>query len=131
MRKTLIILGCIVIFFTLPAAAQILSPVAHLEGTLDADTKAFFVGKTSISGIFQGYQMDSFQDNPLFKEVNIFPLFGSSTFNDIDSVTIIDTQITDIELLEDITDLEENNVTQFSNVHIFAEEGPFLLAANQ
>jgi len=131
MRKTLIILGCIVIFFTLPAAAQILSPVAHLEGTLDADTKAFFVGKTSISGIFQGYQMDSFQDNPLFEEVNIFPLFGSSTFNDIDSVTIIDTQITDIELLEDITDLEENNVTQFSNVHIFAEEGPFLLAANQ
>lgn len=130
MRKTLILLGFIVILFTSSAAAQLLSPVAHLEGTLDADTKAFFVGKTSISGIFQGYQMDSFPDNPLFEEVNIFPLFGSSTFNDIDSVTIIDTQITDIELLEDITDLEENNVTQFSNVHIIAEDGPFLLAIN-
>jgi hypothetical protein len=131
MRKTLIILGCIVFFFTLPVAAQILSPVAHLNGTIEANTNVFFVGKTSISGTFQGYQMDSFKENPLFGEVNIFPLFGSSTFDNIDSVTIIDIGITDLGLLEDITDLEENNATQFSNVHIYAEEGPFLLATDQ
>ncbi|MCK5459414.1 MAG: hypothetical protein KAI20_05945, partial [Thermoplasmatales archaeon] len=63
--------------------------------------------------------------------MNIFPLFGSSTFKDIKNVSIVDTQTTDIESLEDIANLEENNVTQFSNVHIIAEEGPFLLAINQ
>ena len=131
MKKTLLILGCILIFFTSSVGAQILSPVAHLEGTIDADTKAFFIGRTSVSGTFQGYQMGSLPDNPVFEEVNIFPLFGSSTFKDIDSVTIIDIQTTDIESLEDITDLEENNVTQFSNVNILAEEGPFLLGTNQ
>ena len=130
MRKTIILLGFIVILFTSSAAAQMLSPIAHLTGTIDADTKAFFVGKTSVSGTFQGYKMDSFPDNPLFEEVNVVPLFGSSTFKDIESVTIIDTQTTDIESLEDITNLEEDNVTHFSNVHIIAEEGPFILAIN-
>ena len=131
MKKTLILLGFIVILFTASATAQILSPVAHLKGTIDADTKAVFVGKTSVSGTFQGYQMDSLPDNPLFEEVSIIPLFGSSTFNDIDSVTVIDIQTTDIDSLEDITNIEENNVSHFSNAHIIAEDGPFLLAANQ
>jgi len=131
MRKTIILFGFIVIIFTSSATAQMLSPVAHLKGTIDAETKAFFVGKTSVSGTFQGYQMDSSPDNPLFREVDVFPLFGSSTFKDIESVTIIDTQTTDIESLEDLDSIEDNNSVQFSNVHIIAEDGPFLLALNQ
>jgi hypothetical protein len=130
MRKTLILLGCIVIFFTLPAAAQILSPVAHLEGTLDADTKSFFVGKTSISGTFQGFQMDSFQENPLFEEVNIFPLFGSTTFKSLDTIKIIDTDAVPVESLEDIENIEDADGIVFSNVDVVAEKGPFLLATN-
>ena len=130
MKKTLILLGFIVILLTSSATSQLISPVSHLKGTIDAETKAFFVGKTSISGTFQGYQMESFPDNHLIEEVNVLPLFGSSTFKDIKSVTIIDTQTTDIESLEDIDNVEDNNSVQFSNVHIIAEDGPFLLAIN-
>lgn len=130
MKKTFILLGFIVILFTSSAAAQMLSPVVHLQGTIDADTKAFFVGKTSVSGTFQGYQMDSFPDNPLFEEVNVVPLFGSSTFKDIESVTIIDTQTIDIESLDDLATLEGDDFPKFSNVHIIAEDGPFILAIN-
>jgi len=131
MRKTLLLFGFIVILLTSSASAQMLSPVAYLQGTIDAETKAFFVGKTSVSGTFQGYQMDFLPGNPLFEDVDVFPLFGSSTFKDIDSVTIIDTQTIDIELLEDITNLEESDAPQFSNVHIIAEDGPFLLAFDE
>ncbi|MCK5112943.1 MAG: hypothetical protein KAQ84_05310, partial [Thermoplasmatales archaeon] len=66
MNKTLLMMGCIVIFLTASTTvnAQILSPVAHLEGTIDIDTMAFFVGRTSFSGDFQGYQIDYLLSNP-------------------------------------------------------------------
>ena len=60
MNKTLIVMGCIALFLTSSTVvnAQILSPIAYLEGKISNDTMAFFVGKTEVSGVFQGYETD-------------------------------------------------------------------------
>ncbi len=133
MNKTLLMMGCIVVFLTASTVvnAQILSPVAHLEGTIDTDTMAFFVGRTSFSGDFQGYQIDYLLSNPLFEEINAFPLFGSSIFEDIGSVTIFDIETIDNQSLEDILNLSTHIGIRFTDVTIFAKEGPFILGTNQ
>jgi len=98
MRKTIILIVFIFLFFTSTAGAQILSPIFHLKGNIDEDTKAVFAGKTSITGTYQGYQMDTLLDNPYIEEIDVFPLFGSCTFEDISSLKIIDMDSIDIEL---------------------------------
>ena len=123
-------MGCIVIFFTASVNAQILSPVSQLEGTISSDAKVFFVGRTSISGVFQGYQINSLSDGYLSKEINAFPLFGSSTFESIDSVMIVDMQNIENQSLENITTMDEDIISRFSNVDIIAEEGPFIFGTD-
>ncbi|UCF12647.1 MAG: hypothetical protein JSW06_11565 [Thermoplasmatales archaeon] len=132
MNKTLLMVGCIVVYLTAfnVVNAQILSPVAHLEGTIDPDTKAYFVGSTSFSGDFQGYPIDYLESNPLFEEINAFPLFGSSIFKDIVSVTIFDIETIDNQSLEDILNLSTFGI-RFTDVTIFAKGGLFVLGANQ
>ena len=121
MNKTLFVMGCIVVFFTASSlvSAQILSPVTHLEGTIDLDTMIFFVGRTSFSGDFQGYQIDYLPSNPLFEEIDAFPLFGHSILEDISSVTIIDMESIDIQSAEDILDFVTGNFSHFSNFSSF------------
>lgn len=132
MNKTLLMMGCIVVFLATSTVvnAQILSPVAHLEGTIDLDTMVFFVGRTSFSGDFQGYQIDYLPSNPLFEEIDAFPLFGSSIFEDVSSVTIFDIETID-QSLEDILNFVTDNFSRFSNVNIIAKDGPFILGTNQ
>jgi len=132
MNKTLLMMGCIVVFLTTSTVvnAQILSPVAHLEGTIGLDTMVFFVGRTSFSGDFQGYQIDYLPSNPLFEEIDAFPLFGSSIFEDVSSVTIFDIETID-QSLEDILNFVTDNFSRFSNVNIIAKDGPFILGTNQ
>lgn len=133
MNKTLLMMGCIVVFLTasIVVNAQILSPVAHLEGTIDPDTKAFFVGRTSFSGDFQGFPIDYLDNNSLFEEINAFPLFGSSIFEDIGSVTIFDIETIDNQSLEAILNLSTHIGIRFTDATIYAKEGPFILGANQ
>ena len=132
MNKTLLMMGCIVVFLTTSTVvnAQILSPVAYLEGTIDPDTNAFFVGRTSFSSDFQGYPIDYLESNPLFEEINAFPLLGSSIFGDIESVAIFDIETIDNQSLEDILNLSTFGI-RFTYVTIFAKGGPFVLGANQ
>jgi len=133
MKTTLIMMGCLVLFIaaTTVIHAQILSPIAHLDGTIDIETMAFFVGQTSISGSFKGYKIDDLPDNPLINEINAFPLFGNIIFQDIENVTIFDINLSDIGSLEDFLNLTLTNVSQFSNVNIIANKGPFLLGTSQ
>ena len=118
MNKTLLMMGCIVVFLTASIAvnAQILSPVAHLEGTIDPDTKAFFVGRTSFSGDFQGFPIDYLDSNSLFEEINAFPLFGSNIFEDIGSVTIFDIETIDNQSLEAILNLSTHIGIRFTGI---------------
>ncbi len=133
MKTTLFMMGCIALLFTSSSVitAQILSPVAHLEGTIDIESMAFFIGQITFSGSFQGYNVDDLPDNPLFDEINAFPLISNVIFEDIESVTIFDINITTIGSLEDILNLTMSNVSQFSNVNIIANKGPFLLGTDQ
>lgn len=130
MKKSLVLLGCIVLLFAFPGSAQMLSPVAQVQGTLNADTQAFFIGKTRISGTFNGIQMDQFQDNPLIDEINILPLLGSTTFKSLDAVKIIDISDLDNESLEDIDTLEDAEGIEFTQVEVVTEKAPFLLATH-
>lgn len=132
MKKTLFMMGCLVLFLTASTItnAQIFSPVAHMEGTIDIETMAFFIGQISFSGSFKGYKIDDLPDNPLFDDINAYPLFGNSIFEDIENVTIFDINITNIGSFEDILNLTMTNVSHFSNVNIFANKGPFLLGTD-
>jgi hypothetical protein len=127
MIKTLLMMGCLLILFTVSVDAQLLSPVSHLEGKIDASTNPFFVGRTSISGVFQGYQLDSFGDVAFFEGINILPLFGSSTFEDINSVVIVDVQDLKNKSLEEIIDL---SLERYSNVKLKTESGLTLFGTN-
>lgn len=124
MLKTLLMMGCILVLFTVSVNAQILSPVSHLEGRIDTNTNSFFMGRTSVSGTFEGCQLDSFGDITFFKEINALPLFGSSTIEDIDSVLIVDIQELENKSLEDIANL---SVEKFSNVKLSTESGISLI----
>ena len=70
----LTMLGCIVLFFVMYTSvnAQILSPVVYLKGELSQDSMAFFIGKTTISGDFQGYTMDSVFKTDMMVNVSSF-----------------------------------------------------------
>jgi hypothetical protein len=133
MNKNLLIIGLLVVFlsFNPIVTSQILSPIADLEGTIDSDTVVYFVGNTKVSGIFQGYRIDFLVNNPLFSQIDAFPLFGSSLFEDIESVRIIDTDIVGIEPLEDLFNLNDDNFSSFTNVKIIANEGPFILGVDE
>jgi hypothetical protein len=133
MKKTLLMMGCIVVFLIISSVvtAQILSPVARLEGTIDKDAMVFTIGSTRFSDEFKGYSFDDFPSNPLFDELNVFPLFGTCIFEDIEKVTIFDLNFTNLGTLEDILNFSMNNISQFSNVHIIAEKGPFLFGNEQ
>jgi len=159
MSKTIVMMGCIVLFLSssILANAQILSPTAHISGDIDQDAMAFFVGKTDFSGSFYGYPADSMidisllddiLDDPLventladifdislLKDLHVFPLLGRSTFEDIDSVIIVDIQ----ELQEmDFASMSTadiinfvNDIERFSNVDITVEKGQFIFGVGE
>jgi hypothetical protein len=133
MKKTLLMMGCIVVFLIISSVvtAQILSPIASLEGTVDKDAMVFTIGSTRFSDNFKGYSYDELPSNPLFDELNVFPLFGTCIFEGIDTVTIFDLNFTNLDTLEGILNFSMNNISQFSNVHIIAEKGPFLFGNEQ
>ncbi len=107
--------------------AQIISHVAEMQGSIDKDTISVFVGKTKLSGSFRGYNISSFEDMQSLDDVTAFPLFGSTILKNIEKVTVIEISSLDLESLEDIN---LDNIIEFSNVEIIAENGPFILANN-
>ncbi len=156
----LAVLGCMALFLAMSMSvnAQILSPVVHMNGELSQDSMAFFVGKTAISGNFQGYPMDSvyqtdstinissFEDIlnnysvevdfnlSLLGDLNAFPLLNSCTFKDVNKVTIVDIQeIQSIDfesmLPKDLMNFM-NSIKTFTNVEIIAREGPFIFGTD-
>ena len=159
MNKTLVLMGCIVLFLTSSAVAnaQILSPIVHLSGDISQDAMAFFVGETDFSGNFYGYPADSMIDTSslddilddpivenmvadifdisLLEDLHAFPLLGCCTFEDINGVTIVDIQ----EFQEmDFASMSSadiinfvNNIERFSNVDIVAENGQFIFGVGQ
>jgi hypothetical protein len=131
MKKILIIFGFVLIFFTSSASAQILSPVAHLEASIGTDTITIFVGKTQVIGDFQGYNIDSefIPENPFLSKIKAFPLFGSVTLENINSVIIIDLDEVDIDSFKDLSDFNIDNISRFSNVDIVAENTPVFLGS--
>jgi len=132
MGKTLLMMGCLItcIFCSCVVNGQILSPVAHLEGTIDTDTMAFFVGNTRISGEFSGYRIDDLLDSPVLEELDAIPLFGSSSLNNVDSVTIIDIDTIGGDLIDNIFNFTDKDIIRFRNVNIFTQQGPFVLGFN-
>jgi len=133
MSKTIMMMGCLIsaIFISSIACGQFLSPVANLQGTIDTDSMAFFIGKTSISGEFEGYTVDFFEDNPLINEINAIPLFGTTTLNDINSVKIVDIDSLENISSEDITNFDLDIFDSYTNVNIIARQGPFFLGFNE
>ena len=127
MRKILLLLGCIIIFSATTANAQILSPVAQAEGTFDPDSQVFFIGQTSISGIFQGFPLEILAETPFHGEISAFPIIGSSHFSEVDEVIIGDIVNLENQTLENITDFNEDLITRFSGVTLTVEDGFFLL----
>jgi hypothetical protein len=148
MKKTLLLIGCILLFSTTSTAvnACILSPVAHLEGTVDPDTKASYIGHTLLRGDFHGYKntvflKTYFKDYPIdlleslfnfsIDDISIFPLVGSSLFDKIDKITVVNLKNIHSQSLGDIFTFLEENVTSFSDVTVVAEDGLFILGINQ
>ena len=159
MNKTLVMMGCIVLFLfsSIVANAQILSPTAQLSGDIDQGAMAFFVGKTDFSGSFYGYPADSIIDTSalddilddplventvadifdisLLEDLHVFPLLGRCTFEDIDSVIIVDIQefqemdfasISPADIINFV-----NGIERFSNVGIIAEKGQFIFGVGK
>ncbi|MFW6121826.1 MAG: hypothetical protein ACOC80_13155, partial [Petrotogales bacterium] len=141
-----------IIFLTLfgVVEAQILSPVAHLEGTINPDTKAFFVGHTSFSGNFNGYDGSSLiqsylQNYPIetvdfffnyffdfsMDNFTIFPLLGTNFFQNVNKVTIIDVENLDFQSVEDALNFDIDTFPNFSHVNIIAEQGFFILGTDK
>jgi len=133
MHKIVLVLGCLLTLFVTSASAHILSSDAHLEGTLNPDTIAFFVGKTDISGDFGGFQVDeslSPKTTTFFESMTTTPIFGSSILKGIDKVIIVD--IDDIESyysIDDIFSMQEDNIYNFSHVTITTDSGSFILGS--
>jgi hypothetical protein len=127
MRKILLILGCLLIGFSLSAEAQFLSPVAKLEGAITSDTKAVFIGQIRLSGSIQGFQIDTLGNSTLTGEINAYPLLGTQTIDDIENLIITDIDILQDQDLEDISKIENESVIRFSHVDLIAEDGFFLL----
>jgi hypothetical protein len=150
MNKLLIYVGCMILLLgAFPTGkAQLLSPTAHLTGEISTPTIAVYIGETTLSGNFPGYPLDSLLnyttfedvlDNPVIRDVidtsllenhSGFPLLGPCSFENVNTVKIIDIQTfeqVDFESLtrEDILQLQQS-IESFSNAVIICEQGSFL-----
>ena len=151
MKKFIAIMGCILAFILSATGcqAQILSPVAHLQGNLLEDSMLISLGKTSIVGTVHGQPLESLMDitsikplleQPILQELlgesydldlledlHAIPLFGNASVPNVERLTIID-----IEALQHLTseNISMENLTQliqninfFSNVDMYINEG--------
>ncbi|MFH1100869.1 MAG: hypothetical protein V1726_02385 [Methanobacteriota archaeon] len=132
----LIVIGIFVLITTTGVTAQI-TPLSHLDGTLQPQTTAFFIGHTTLTGNFPGYPMKSFFNSSAVEDMTAYPLFGKKTISDIDTLYMIDTKNLDIENIQDYT-LEQilaflmlsgTNISRFSHVTLLAEQGSHILGA--
>ncbi|MFO7677765.1 MAG: hypothetical protein R6V50_05225 [Thermoplasmatota archaeon] len=130
MKKFLAIFIFAIFFFSLSASAQILSPTATLTAVLDSQTQGFFIGKTSINGVFEGFEMDIIQDHPLVYEINVIPLFGYTVIKSIDRMKMIHVDSLSPELLKNMDNISELNATTYTDIDIIAEKGPILIASH-
>ncbi len=71
-----------------PSATAIFASSHDLKGTLTKDTKAFFIGKTEISGTFTGYPMERLINSSFVQDMNAFPLIGASSITNLDTVIV-------------------------------------------
>jgi hypothetical protein len=130
MKKIYCLILFSIFFFSFSATAQILSPIASLTTSIDGETQGFFIGKTTIDGVFQGFKMDILHDTPLVYEMDVIPLFGYTAIKAIDSIKIIQIDSNFFESLQDIENISNLDGKNFTNVDIIAENGPFLLSSN-
>ena len=133
MKKTLLLLGILIVFFMIsPSATAIFSASHDLKGTLTKDTKFFFVGKTEISGTFTGYPMERLINSSFVQNMNAFPLVGASSITNLDTVIVAENiDITTATSLEELFLRYYDRITQYSDVDIVTDNGLFLLGINQ
>ncbi len=125
-RYLLFFVGLFCLIIPYAASAQVLSPVASAEGSFDADTQAFFIGKTQGSIEFSGYPLDPLLGIPLLEDVEAVPLLGRTRIVDVDSVRLVDLQ--DFENLSDFEGLLiDLNITRFDDVTVHLQNAPYLL----
>jgi hypothetical protein len=133
MKQTYKVVGVLLIFFMSTTTASAFFSSSHLlKGTLNADTSVFFLGKTSITAESNGYPMKHIINSSIVDDMNAFPLIGSSTISNLDSLLIAENiDITKASSLEELYIRYADHITQYSNVEITTENGLFLLGINQ
>ena len=131
MRKTAIIVALIIMLFLFccTASAQILSPVVKTTGVIGSDTNAFFIGKTSFSGSFSGYSLDTFFEDSTLEEIDAFPLIGRCELKDIESVKIIDVQSYNFSEF-DISSFLSDGIVEYYDVNLITDDSPFALGVS-
>ena len=132
MKKTYLLIEILVVFFMIsPSTTAIFSSSHDLKGTLTKDTKAFFIGKTEISGTFTGYPMERLLNSSFVQDMNAFPLVGASSITNLDTVIVAENiDITTATSLEELFLRYYDHITQYSNVDITTDNGMFLLGIN-
>lgn len=133
MRKTVLVLGCIALFIGLPhTVTGLLSSEYFLRGTFDDQTSVFFIGKSSVDGVFDGFPMQEVVDSPLVEGMNGFPIIGTSRLPELHSVYILeDINISTLHSFEELLFNYGNHITQYSNVDVHTDNGLFLLGVTQ
>jgi len=133
MKKTYLLIEILVVFFMISLSATAIFASSHdLKGTLTKDTKAFFIGKTEISGTFTGYPMERLINSSFVQDMNAFPLIGASSITNLDTVIVAENiDITTATSLEELLLRYYDHITQYSNVDITTDNGMFLLGINQ
>lgn len=154
MKKSLIMMGCLLtILLCNMASGQFISPTANLDVEIEQPTVGVFLGKTELKGSFNGYEtelplnfsdmvelttfpiiydvLDDLFDVSILQNLNIFPIFGSCYFENIEHVTIVDIQKIQQLNLESITpeDLFDfiDVIITYSNVSLNALDGLFVM----
>ncbi len=113
----------ILILCVLVGFFHILSPKAHFKTQLPSTAKAAFFGRTDIMGSVHGFPISIFPENPFIDELSVFPMIGSITVHNIDTVTIIN--VDDISnTLSGYTSIQEKSI-RFSNVTVVSKEPVF------
>jgi hypothetical protein len=129
MKKTCV-LSCFLIILLIGTsqATAIFSSSYSLEGVLNANTVAFFLGKTSISGNSTGYPMERIIDSPLVQDMNAYPLIGTVTIPNLDSVILVENiDLAMVASLDQLLQVYTDHITEFSDVTVMTEQGMSLL----
>jgi len=132
MKKTQLLVSLLLPFMLSSSATALFAASYSMKGTLTEQTKAFFIGKTRIEGSFTGIPMNYFINSSLVENMGGFPLLGSGTISDLDSVIVAENvDISTASSFEDLVARYLNNLTYYIDVDITTEKGVFVLGISQ